>query len=320
MPACAPPAHQDHGDERRHPSKPTDDPSWTPMSEYDADPGDDDVYVVDTRRRRRPRPQLRRTATSHDDAYVVDRGTARRAPRRATAAGAGPSGTAPRPAVARAVLIALLIGVLVLLWLAFMVWVPFHAWGTVPGSTPRPGGDRPTDARATTTCSSARTAAAGLTAAQKKALTTGSARGRAHRLDHPRARPGRRRQARSSSRSPVTATCRSRATRATRSTPPSPSVAPSCSCATVEHVTGLRLDGYIEIGFGGFASVVDSLGGVDICVPFNMNDPRGRHQPQEGLPDPQRPQRPRLRPRPLLRPARRHRPRRAAAPVPLARS
>ena len=29
----------------------------------------------------------------------------------------------------------------------------------------------------------------------------------------------------------------------------------------------MHIDGYVEIGLGGFASVVDSLGGVDICVP-----------------------------------------------------
>jgi LCP family protein required for cell wall assembly len=41
---------------------------------------------------------------------------------------------------------------------------------------------------------------------------------------------------------------------------------------TVEQATDLRVDGYVEIGFAGFASVVDSVGGVDICVKFTMND------------------------------------------------
>ena len=41
---------------------------------------------------------------------------------------------------------------------------------------------------------------------------------------------------------------------------------------TIEQVTGIHVDGYVEIGFGGFAGVVDSLGGVDVCVPFDMND------------------------------------------------
>jgi len=41
---------------------------------------------------------------------------------------------------------------------------------------------------------------------------------------------------------------------------------------TVEQATGLRVDGYVAVGFGGFASVVDSLGGVQINVKHAMND------------------------------------------------
>lgn len=43
---------------------------------------------------------------------------------------------------------------------------------------------------------------------------------------------------------------------------------------TLEQRTGLRIDGYAEIGFGGFAGLVDALDGVHICVPFDMDDPR----------------------------------------------
>ena len=35
---------------------------------------------------------------------------------------------------------------------------------------------------------------------------------------------------------------------------------------TVELNTGIRLDHYVEIGFGGFTGIVDSLGGVELCV------------------------------------------------------
>ena len=41
---------------------------------------------------------------------------------------------------------------------------------------------------------------------------------------------------------------------------------------TVEEVTGLHIDHYAEIGFGGFASMVDAVGGVRICVAQAMND------------------------------------------------
>ncbi len=42
---------------------------------------------------------------------------------------------------------------------------------------------------------------------------------------------------------------------------------------TVEIATGLRIDHYAEIGFSGFASVVDALGGIDVCVPQAIDDP-----------------------------------------------
>ncbi|WP_264026231.1 LCP family protein, partial [Mycobacterium bohemicum] len=42
---------------------------------------------------------------------------------------------------------------------------------------------------------------------------------------------------------------------------------------TVEEATGLRLDHYAEIGFGGFAALVDALGGVTVCPTAPMQDP-----------------------------------------------
>lgn len=42
---------------------------------------------------------------------------------------------------------------------------------------------------------------------------------------------------------------------------------------TVEQATGLRLDHYAEIGFAGFASLVDALGGVSVCLGEPIDDP-----------------------------------------------
>lgn len=42
---------------------------------------------------------------------------------------------------------------------------------------------------------------------------------------------------------------------------------------TVEQATGLRLDHYAEIGFSGFAALVDALGGVTMCPPEPISDP-----------------------------------------------
>ncbi|HLU71305.1 MAG TPA: LCP family protein [Nonomuraea sp.] len=43
---------------------------------------------------------------------------------------------------------------------------------------------------------------------------------------------------------------------------------------TVETVTGLRVDNYMEIGFAGFVDIVDAVGGVEINVRAAVNDPK----------------------------------------------
>jgi LCP family protein required for cell wall assembly len=47
---------------------------------------------------------------------------------------------------------------------------------------------------------------------------------------------------------------------------------PKLLVQTVEGVTGLRVDNYVEIGFGGFAGIIDSVGGVKMCLPKAMKD------------------------------------------------
>ncbi|APT93439.1 LytR family transcriptional regulator [Corynebacterium phocae] len=42
---------------------------------------------------------------------------------------------------------------------------------------------------------------------------------------------------------------------------------------TIEQWSGLRIDRYAEIGMGGLANVVDSIGGVDLCVQEPIQDP-----------------------------------------------
>jgi anionic cell wall polymer biosynthesis LytR-Cps2A-Psr (LCP) family protein len=42
---------------------------------------------------------------------------------------------------------------------------------------------------------------------------------------------------------------------------------------TVEQATGLRLDHYAEVGFNGFAVLVDALGGITACLTAPIDDP-----------------------------------------------
>jgi LCP family protein required for cell wall assembly len=47
---------------------------------------------------------------------------------------------------------------------------------------------------------------------------------------------------------------------------------PTLLIQTVENVTGLRIDHYMGIGFGGLVSVVNTIGGVRICLPTALHD------------------------------------------------
>jgi LCP family protein required for cell wall assembly len=47
---------------------------------------------------------------------------------------------------------------------------------------------------------------------------------------------------------------------------------PTLLVRTVEFNTGLHIDHYVEIGFGGFASIVDAVGGVEMDIPQDIKD------------------------------------------------
>ncbi|MFE6410674.1 LCP family protein [Streptomyces sp. NPDC057837] len=47
---------------------------------------------------------------------------------------------------------------------------------------------------------------------------------------------------------------------------------PELLVRTVEANTGLHIDHYVEIGFGGFANIVDAVGGVEIDIPQDIKD------------------------------------------------
>lgn len=52
---------------------------------------------------------------------------------------------------------------------------------------------------------------------------------------------------------------------------------PECTAQQVEGDFGVRVDDYIVVDFSGFTDMVDRLGGVDVCVPFELYDPRFDH-------------------------------------------
>ncbi|MBN9645316.1 LCP family protein [Corynebacterium mendelii] len=48
---------------------------------------------------------------------------------------------------------------------------------------------------------------------------------------------------------------------------------PQLLVQTVEGATGLHIDHYAEVGFGGFAGIVDAIGGVEMCLDQPIADP-----------------------------------------------
>jgi LCP family protein required for cell wall assembly len=59
---------------------------------------------------------------------------------------------------------------------------------------------------------------------------------------------------------------------------------PACTWKTFEYVTDIHVDHFVELDFTGFEKIIDDLGGVEVCVPFPVDDPmsgldltKGRH-------------------------------------------
>src|SRR5690606_8689079 len=47
---------------------------------------------------------------------------------------------------------------------------------------------------------------------------------------------------------------------------------PNLLVETLEQTTGVRIDDYVEIGFGGLVKVVDSVGGIELCPKEDLKD------------------------------------------------
>jgi LCP family protein required for cell wall assembly len=57
---------------------------------------------------------------------------------------------------------------------------------------------------------------------------------------------------------------------------------PALLIQTLEQASGLRIDDYVETGLGGFASIVDAVGGVQVCPKFDMDDKDAHINLQKG--------------------------------------
>lgn len=48
---------------------------------------------------------------------------------------------------------------------------------------------------------------------------------------------------------------------------------PELLVETVENLSGLTVDHYVEVGMDGITSLVDSVGGIELCLDYDVNDP-----------------------------------------------
>ena len=56
----------------------------------------------------------------------------------------------------------------------------------------------------------------------------------------------------------------------------------ACTGRTIEKLTGVRIDHFVVIDFNGFKKMVDALGGVEVCVPRDVDDDIGHIKLDKG--------------------------------------
>ena len=149
------------------------------------------------------------------------------------------------------------VGTLLVLWLLFLLATPLYAWVISTRVDAAPAGDRPADQPGTTVLLVGSDARAGVAGARTDTmmLMHRPAAGDPVLLSLPRdslvSIPGR-------------SDNRLNAAFAFGGAP--------LLVETVEANTGIRIDGYLEVGFDGVVDVVDALGGIEVCPTFDIDD------------------------------------------------
>ncbi|TWD81796.1 LytR family transcriptional attenuator [Kribbella amoyensis] len=166
-----------------------------------------------------------------------------------------------------------IIGLVVLLFLLTLVCVPLYAWSRIDKVDAMPTGERPAETSGTTYLMVGSDSRDGLSPEDAKKLGTGG-REVGQRTDtimllhKPESGPAVLVSIPRDSYLPIPGHGRNKVNAAYSFGKGKPQLL----IQTLENATGLRIDHYVEVGFGGFASVVDSLGGIEMCLPKAMND------------------------------------------------
>lgn len=171
---------------------------------------------------------------------------------------------------------------LVLLWIVFLVAVPAFAWTRVEKTDFEPDGDRPGQQPGHTYLLVGSDSRQDLSEAEREELGTGSAEGQ--RTDT------------------IMLLHTGRGPNLLMSLPrdslvdvPGQGVTkinsafaiggPQLLVRTIEQNTGIRVDDYVEIGFGGFVDIVDAVGGIEICPKQDMEDKLANLSVKKGCQD-----------------------------------
>ncbi|MGO4255833.1 LCP family protein [Marmoricola sp. RAF53] len=170
---------------------------------------------------------------------------------------------------------------LLVCWLAFLVAVPLIAWGKVEKVDATPAGARPAEQPGTTYLLVGSDSRKGLTAAQKRAMGAGGVSDTSQRTDtimllHTGDGPPVLLSIPRDSIVPIPGhgTTKINAAFAYGG--------PKLLVRTIEQSTGVRVDHFVEIGFGGFVNAVDAVGGVTICPTRRMVDRRANLNIRKG--------------------------------------
>jgi LCP family protein required for cell wall assembly len=168
------------------------------------------------------------------------------------------------------------VAALLALWVLFLIAVPVYAWSRIDRVDAEPDGDRPADQGGTTYLLVGSDSRADLDEEQRQELSTGEGvagsrtdtilllhvgDGKPLLLSIPRD-------------SPVDIPGHGTAQINTAYNKDAyEDGGPDLLVETIEANTGIRVDDYVEVGFGGFVDVVDALGGIEICPKEPIKDP-----------------------------------------------
>jgi LCP family protein required for cell wall assembly len=169
--------------------------------------------------------------------------------------------------------------VLLIAWVTFLIVVPYRALGKASSVEAFPSKGRPENQEGTNYLLVGSDSREGLTEAERKELGTGSVGGQ--RTDtimilHVGAGPDLLMSIPRDSLVEVPGQGRTKINAAFAVG------GPKLLVQTIEDATGIYLDHYVEIGFGGFVGMVDAVDGIRICPTDDMKDPQANLDIEKG--------------------------------------